>query len=174
MMLDFALLVLRLFVGLLIAAHGAQKVFGWFGGGGIPGTQRMVRSLGVHPSIFWTWVSALNELIGGLLTALGLLMPLGPLMILANMLFAVFHVHIGKGFWNTQGGVEFPLLILVTAVALGFADGGRYTLDTFIGFTLPEPAAMIIGMVIVVIGYFGSQITSRAIAIRREAHGHHS
>ncbi len=166
-MVDFSLLLLRVFVGLLVAAHGAQKVFGWFGGPGIPGTQQMVRRLDVHPSIFWAWVSALNELVGGLLLALGFLMPLGPLMIFANMLTAIFGVHIGKGFWNTKGGVEFPLTLLVAAAAMGFAGAGIYSIDAMVGFAAPEPATMILGMFVVVIGYFVSRLTGRSRAPAR-------
>lgn len=168
-MVDFGLLLLHVFVGLLVAAHGSQKVFGWFGGPGIAGTQQMVRRFNIHPSAFWAWVSALNELIGGLLTAFGLLMPLGPLMIFANMLFAIFAVHAGKGFWNTKGGFEFPLLLLVNAVAIGFMGAGIYSIDASIGFSAPEPGTMIVGMFVVVIGYFASQLTGRVRAAR--AHG---
>jgi putative oxidoreductase len=168
-MVDFGLLLLRVVVGLIVAAHGSQKLFGWFGGGGIEGTQQMVRSLDVHPSAFWAWVSALDEFVGGLLLVLGFLMPLGPLMIFANMLFAIFAIHAGKGFWNTKGGVEYPLTLLTVAVVLGFTGPGIYSIDALIGFSVPEPATMIVGMFIVVIGYFVSQLTSRVRAAR--AHG---
>ncbi len=167
-MVDVGLLLLRVFVGLLVAAHGSQKVFGWFGGGGIPGTQKMVRSLEVHPSIFWTWVSALDELVGGLLLALGFLMPLGPLMIIANMLFAVHRVHFGKGFWNSKGGIEFPLTLLVTALVLGLTGAGLYSIDALIHFAAPEPLTMIIGVIIVLMGYIVSMLTGQ---IQARAHG---
>lgn len=163
-MIDFGLLLLRVVVGLMVAAHGSQKVFGWFDGPGLAGTRKMVQSLDVHPSMFWAWVSALNEFGGGLLTALGFLMPLGPLMIFANMLFAINRVHMAKGFWNTQGGYEFPLLILINAVVLGFMGPGVYSIDSAIRFAPPEPAIMIIGMFVVLVGYFISLLTRRGAA----------
>ncbi len=173
-MVDVGLLILRIFVGLLIAAHGAQKVFGWFGGGGIPGTQKMIRSFDVHPSVFWAWVSALDEFVGGPLLALGFLMPLGPLMIIANMLFAVHRVHLGKGFWNSKGGIEFPLLLLVNALALGLVGAGLYSIDALIHFVAPEPMIMIIGVIIVLIGYIGLLFTSRVQArVHGSAQGSH-
>lgn len=161
-MIDFGLLLLRIFVGLLVAAHGSQKLFGWFGGPGLVGTRKMVQSLDLHPSAFWAWVTALNEFVGGILTVLGLLMPLGPLMIFANMLVAINRVHGAKGFWNTQGGYEFPLLLLVNAVVLGFMGAGIYSIDELIRFAAPEPATMIIGMFVVLVGFLGSLLTRRA------------
>ncbi len=167
MLLDSGLLLLRLVVGLMVAAHGAQKLFGWFGGGGIAGTQKMTQGMNVHPSLFWAWVSALDEFVGGLLTALGLLMPLGPLMIIANMLVAILYVHGKNGFWNTNRGIEFPLLLSTNALVLGLIGAGAYSIDALIGFALPEPKALVVGLIAVVIG-FGFAVISGS-ALMREA-----
>ncbi len=166
-MIDFGLLLLRVVIGLILAAHGSQKLFGWFGGGGIPGTQKMMRGLNVHPSMFWAYISGLNEFVGGLLLALGFLMPLGPLMLFASMFTAVVRVHAGNGFWNTNRGYEFPLALLVNVVALGFMGAGLYSIDALIHFAAPEPATMIVGMVVVLFGFVISAITGRVTAHER-------
>src|SRR2546423_15131035 len=122
MSLEMGLLVIRLTIGLVIAAHGAQKLFGWFSGPGIAGTEKMMSNLHLEPARFWAYVGALNEFVGGLFTAAGFLMPLGPLMIIANMLIAVTFVHWSKGFWNAQGGYEFP--VVLGLAALGWSVTG--------------------------------------------------
>ncbi len=160
-MIDAALLILRVALGLVLAAHGCQKLFGWFGGPGLSGVRRMMRGLDVHPSIFWAWVSAVNEFAGGLLTVLGLLMPLGPLMIFASMIVAVFRVHSAKGFWNTSGGYEYPLVLLVDAFVLGLIGPGLYSVDAAITFAFPEPAAMTIGLLIVMAGFAIAMLSGR-------------
>ncbi len=163
-MVNLGLLVLRVVVGLILAGHGSQKLFGWFGGGGIPGTEKMMHGLNVHPRIVWAWISGLNEFVGGLLLALGFLMPLGPLMIFASMFTAIVRVHAGNGFWNSSRGYEYPLVLLVVAVVLGFVGPGLYSIDALIGFAAPEPATMIIGMVIVFFGFVLSVISGRVLA----------
>src|SRR6185437_1243048 len=95
------LVILRLVVGLTLAGHGAQKVFGWFGGQGISGWAATVEKLRVRPPRAWAWISALSELVGGVLFALGLLTPLGAFAIAGAMLVAIATVHWPNGFWNS-------------------------------------------------------------------------
>jgi putative oxidoreductase len=152
MELDFGLLLIRIAVGVVIAAHGAQKLFGWFGGSGIGGTEKMMNRLHLQPTRFWAYASALNEFLGGVLTALGLLMPVGPLMILANMLVAVVFVHWQNGFWNLNKGYEYPLVIGANALGLSIAGGGVYALDAFLPFGLPEPFTLYAGLIVVIAG----------------------
>src|ERR1700682_2033228 len=121
---DTGILLIRLFVGLLVAAHGAQKLFGWFGGSGPEGTAKMMGKLNLHPSHFWGFFSGFNEFAGGLLTAAGFLMPIGPLLIIANMLVAISLVHWKNGLWNTQKGYEYPLVLAIVALALGITGVG--------------------------------------------------
>src|SRR5581483_11268265 len=99
MWLDFGLLALRVVFGLILAAHGAQKLFGWFGGGGLRGTAGFFgQGLRLRHAGFWAFVGGFGEFAGGLLTALGLLNPIGPALLAGAMLVAIFKAHWSKGF----------------------------------------------------------------------------
>src|SRR5579862_446792 len=115
--MDIALLVVRL-IGLGFAAHGAQKLFGWFGGYGIAGTGGFFESLGFRPGRLFAAAAALSEVIGGLLIALGLLGPVGPALVLAVMIVAAVSVHWHNGLFATANGIELPLLYGTMAVLL--------------------------------------------------------
>jgi putative oxidoreductase len=128
-MIDVGLLVLRAALGLVVAAHGAQKLFGWWGGGGVAGTQRMFGSLGFRPPRLAAIPGGLAKLGGGLLVVLGLLTPLGCLALIVMMLGAIVSVHMRKGWWNTGGGSEFPALVAAAAFGLTMTGPGRYSLD---------------------------------------------
>jgi putative oxidoreductase len=136
MTLDLALLILRLVVGLLLAAHGAQKLFGWFGGYGLKGTSGWIASLGLKPAGLWTLAATLGEFGGGLLLALGLLTPLGAIGAAATMVMAIALAHWPKVF-ASDNGFEFPLVLLATAVAIALTGPGAYSLDTVLGVTVP-------------------------------------
>src|SRR2546425_7213871 len=110
MNVDVGILVLRVVVGLLFVGHGSQKLFGWFGGKGMEGQVGIMQRLDIHPSHLWAYVSALGEFLGGLGLALGLLTPLAAAAIIGAMLVAIVRVHWSKGMWNTNGGMEFPLV----------------------------------------------------------------
>src|ERR1700694_1891678 len=151
-MLSFGLLVLRLVVGLTVAAHGGQKLFGWWGGPGMTGWTQSVTRLRIRPAAPWAWIAALSEFGGGLLLALGLLSPLGSLAIAGSMLVAVATVHWTRGVSGNKGGygVNLTLLSAVRAIALG--GRGTYSLDRAIGFHLPEPISVVVGAIAVVVG----------------------
>src|SRR5437763_9900924 len=120
---DFALLILRVVVGGLLFGHGAQKLFGWFGGPGFAQTRTMMGAhLRLRPAAFWGAMGGLSEVGGGLLLALGLLQPLGALGVAAAMLMAI-HIHWPK-FWAADHGFEYPLALLAGGVAVGLAGGG--------------------------------------------------
>lgn len=166
-MLALALLVLRLAIGLTLAAHGAQKVFGWFGGPGLHGFHGMLVKLRVQPARPWSIVGALSELVGGLLVALGLLGPIGPALGCGAMLVAIVAVHWPNGFFASRGGLEFPGVLFASLVALALAGFGDLSLDHALGLRLPEPAVGIAAYVIVLGGACVS-LVSRSLAARRE------
>lgn len=165
MFLEVGLLLLRLTVGSIILAHGAQKLFGWFGGSGIQGTTKMMERLHLNPPRPWAYVSALNEVVGGLLVAVGLLMPLGPIMIVANMLVAMVTVHGVNGFWNTQGGYEYNVVLGAAALALALTGAGYYSLDNALGIVLPEPQLLGLALAALVVGFAIMVLSLRRVAV---------
>jgi putative oxidoreductase len=148
--MDVGLLILRVVLGLILAAHGTQKVFGWFGGGGVTGTAAMTAKLGFRPVSLWAAMVMAGELGGGLLMALGLLNPLGPLGVGGAMAVAAVTVHRAKGFWNGKGGYEFPLSLLAAALALTFTGAGRFSLDAVLGISIPRNLATVLAGLTVV------------------------
>ena len=142
--LNLGLLILRLVAGLTIAAHGAQKLFGWFGGSGISGTMSMQQRMGLKPAALWASFVILGEFGGGLSLALGLLTPLGAAGIFGVMVMAIVKSHWKNGFWNSKRGFEFPLQLLGVAVAIGIAGPGSYSLDALFSIALPTPLLFVI------------------------------
>src|SRR5438105_6340645 len=151
-MLDAGLLVLRLVIGLIVAAHGAQKLFGWWSGPGMAGWIGAMNRMRIRPAVPWAWMSALAELLGGLGLAVGLLTPLPSLAIAGAMLVAIALVHWPRGFWSTKGGYEFNLAILAAIVAIALAGAGAYCLDDLLRIRLPEPITLVVGTVLLLIG----------------------
>jgi putative oxidoreductase len=150
--MDVALLVLRVVVGLLLVGHGTQKLFGWFGGPGLAGFGGGLGKMGFRPAGFWALAAGLAETVGGLLFALGLLSPLGSLGIIASMLVATFSVHWRKGLFVMTGGPELPLINIAAAVAVAIAGPGRYSVDSALGISLPEPVTGAIFSVLTLLG----------------------
>jgi putative oxidoreductase len=127
-----ALLVFRLVLGVGMAVHGAQKLLGWFGGGGLAQTGGMFEALGFRPGRFFAFLAAAGEVGSGLLIALGLLGPVGPALLITVMIVAIFAVHWSNGFLASNQGYELPLLYAVAALALAFSGPGAYSLDAWI------------------------------------------
>jgi putative oxidoreductase len=146
------LLILRLGIGLIIAAHGAQKLFGVWGGPGMTKWAQSVQRLRIRPAQLWAWVAALSEFGGGLLLALGLLSPLGSLAMIGAMVVAIATVHLAKGFWAGKGGYEYNLSLIAGAAALAFTGAGAYSLDGALRIHLPEPLTLIVGTIALIAG----------------------
>jgi putative oxidoreductase len=161
--LTFAIgfLVLRLVVGLTVAAHGAQKLFGWFGGPRIAGFAGMLEKLGIAPSRPWAIIAGLTEFLGGLSIAAGFLTTLGSLAVAGSMAVAIITVHLSKGFWNRNGGYEFPLVLAAAALALSLIGPGSMSLDALLRIQLPEPATWIAMAVLVLLAIAGTVVLPR-------------
>ncbi len=132
-MVSVGLLIVRVAVGLMMAAHGTQKLFGWFGGYGLQKTGDFFAQLGFRPGRALAAAASLSEIAGGLLIALGLLGPIGPALILSVMIVAAVTVHWGHGFFATTNGIELPLLYSVAAIGLALTGPGPYSLDAVLG-----------------------------------------
>ena len=126
---DVGLLAVRLTAGLLMAGHGAQKLFGWWGGPEFNVVVNGVAEAGYTPGRFFAFLVSFSELIGGLFLALGFLAPLGCAAVIGVMFNAVLGVHWPSGVWVANGGYELPLLIGAVAVAVGFTGPGQLSLD---------------------------------------------
>ncbi len=132
--MSFGILLLRVVLGLLMAAHGSQKLFGWFGGSGLSGTAAGFARIRFRAPLLMALAAALAEFAGGLLLAIGLATPLATLALIVVMLNAIATTHWQNGFWNTKRGYEFNLLILTAAVAIAATGPGRFSLDALIGW----------------------------------------
>jgi len=135
--LSLGLLLLRLVAGLTLAVHGAQR-FGWFGGFGFTKATQGMQKQGFNPAWFWTSLMILGELGGGLSLAFGFLTPLGAAGAVGAMFMAIVKVHWKHGFWNRDHGLEFPLQLLASSLAIGLMGPGSYSLDALFGIVLPE------------------------------------
>jgi putative oxidoreductase len=129
----YGLLLLRVVAGLTIAAHGVQKLFGWFGGGGPRGTAGFFENLRFRPALLLAVLAGLGET-GGLLFAAGFLTPLAAVGMTVVMLNAIAVVHWSKGFFNSNGGLEFPLSLATIAVSVAAIGPGRFSVDRAIGW----------------------------------------
>lgn len=124
-----AALILRVPVGLVLAAHGAQKLFGWFGGGGLAGTAQWLSSIGLEPSYLMALLAGGAEFFGGLALVLGLLTRPAAVVAAFTMLVAIFSVHIDNGLFVADGGYEYALILMVALIALAVQGGGDLSVD---------------------------------------------
>jgi putative oxidoreductase len=151
MEIALGLLLARL-IGLGFAAHGAQKLFGWFGGYGLAGTGGFFESIGFRPGRLFAFAAGAGEFVGGLSIALGLGGPIGPMLVIAVMTVAALAVHLPNGFWAAKNGYEMPLLYAALAVVFAFAGFGAYSLDAAFGwsaFWTPQLAWAAVGLGII-------------------------
>jgi putative oxidoreductase len=147
------LLVVRLVAGLLIAAHGSQKLLGWFGGHGIAGTAMFFDQLGFRPGRLFVTVASISEIVSGILIATGLFGPIGPALMLSVMIVAAVSVHWKNGLFAQTNGIELALFYGTVAVALALIGYGTYSLDAVLGLqSLYTPALALAALAIGVIG----------------------
>jgi putative oxidoreductase len=131
-MLALGLLIIRVVVGLLFVGHGAQKLFGWFGGYGPKGTGGWFESIGMKPGVAMAVLAGLMELVGGLLFALGLLTPFAAILLALTMIVAIVKVHGPNGLWSTANGYEYQLVLLVIFIGVALTGAGAYSLDSLL------------------------------------------
>lgn len=124
--------VLRIIVGIIFMAHGSQKLFGWFGGGGLSGTAQFMESLGLTPATLMAALSGGAEFFGGLALVIGLLVRPAAVALIGLLVVAIFSVHINNGLFMQNNGYEFALALLGGAVAVLFEGAGRASVDAAI------------------------------------------
>ncbi|MEV6649630.1 DoxX family membrane protein [Streptomyces sp. NPDC051219] len=156
---DLGLLTLRLGTGAVLAAHGTQKLLGWFGGGGIEATAAAMESMGFKPGRQSAIAAGLGEAGGGALLALGLATPVAGAAAAGAMAGAV-SVHAPAGFFAQSGGFEYPAFLGFTAAGIGVAGAGRYSLDHVTGHRLDQPW-------VVAVAFLGSALAAAVVVSRR-------
>ena len=129
---SFGQLALRIPVGIIFVAHGAQKLFGWFGGYGLEGTGQWMASIGLNPGYLMALLAGSAEFFGGLALILGLLVRPAAAVLAFTMITAIFAVHIGNGLFMSNDGYEFGLALLAASVALAISGAGRGSLDALL------------------------------------------
>jgi len=131
--MNLGLFILRLVVGFMMAGHGSQKLFGWFGGHGLQGTAGYFEVLGFRPGRLFAALAAVTEFFSGLLVAFGFLGPIGPALMTSVMVVAIYSVHWKNGLFAATNGVEVPLLYAVSGMALALIGAGAYSVDAALG-----------------------------------------
>ncbi len=134
---DLGLLILRVFVSMVVIAHGLQK-FGFLGGYGIAGTAGWLESIGFAPGKYWVWVVAIAEVGGGALTILGLGGPIGPGIVAADLAVAAIGFHSPNGFWNANNGWSWVSVIMAAALTIALTGFGAWSLDSALKLTYPD------------------------------------
>lgn len=159
--MELGLLVLRVIVGALFAGHGAQKLFGAFGGHGVDGTAGFFESLGLKPGRLHAIFAGTAELGGGLLLALGLLTPLAAVLLTAVMTAAIASVHARNGLWVTANGFEYNLVLIAVAFALAAVGAGDWSLDSALGLDVAGTGWALGALALGVLGGLGAAFSSR-------------
>ncbi len=162
--MNTGLLLIRLVVGPLMAAHGAQKLLGWLGGYGLAGTAAFFDELGFRPGRLFATAASLSEVGGGVLVALGLFGPVGPALMVSVMVVAAISVHWPNGLFAMTNGIEIPLLYATAAAALALTGPGAYSLDAVLGLaSVWTPALTWASLAVAIVAAIGN------LAIRRPA-----
>ncbi|GAA3367998.1 DoxX family membrane protein [Streptomyces sannanensis] len=159
---DLGLLVLRTGTGAVLAAHGAQKLFGWFGGHGLGGTAKAMEAMGFTPGKLSAIAAGLGEAGGGALLVLGLATPVAGASAAGAMAGAAA-VHAPAGFFAQSGGLEYPAFLGFVAAGIGLAGAGRYSLDHATGRVLDQPWT-------VALAFVGGAAAAAAVLSRRARH----
>ncbi len=160
--MNLGLLVLRLVVGLLFMGHGAQKLFGSFGGGGIEATAGFFENVGLRPGRLHAWAGGLAEFGGGLFFALGLLTPFAAAAVIAVMTAAVITVHAKNGIWVTAQGYEYNLVLAAAVFAVAAVGAGKWSLDNAFNLDLAGSGWALAALAAGLLGGIGAVLSGRA------------
>jgi putative oxidoreductase len=166
--LSIGLLLVRVVIGLIMAAHGAQKLLGWFGGYGLRGTGEFFVQLGFQPGPAFAAAASISEIVSGFLVAFGFLGPIGPALMISVMIVAAITVHWEHGLFAGNNGIELPLLYGITAFGLALTGFGQYSLDNWLGIAghLPLTDTWIALTVGIVGGFASLALRRRPVAAR--------
>ena len=168
--MEIALLGLRLVVGLGFAAHGAQKLFGYLGGHGIEGTAGFFEQIGLRPGKVHAWAAGTAEFFGGLLIALGFLTPVAAAALIAVMTAAVLSVHLRNGFFVSNNGYEYNLVLTAAVFALAGTGAGSWSIDNALGFDLAGTGWALGALGAGILGGLGAFVGGRLAASRGTGH----
>lgn len=157
----------RIVAGILLAGHGLQKLAGWFGGGGIRGTAAFLEQLGFRPGRTWAYVVGLAETLGGTSLALGLLTPIGAVLVLGVLTTAMLVVHAPRGLWNQNGGIEHPFVLASIALTTAIGGPGRLSLDAALGLDLPVWVGWLATGIVLLVVLTALAVRSRATTAGR-------
>jgi putative oxidoreductase len=159
--MELGLLVLRVVVGALFVGHGAQKLFGLFGGHGVSGTADFFDQIGLRPARVHAVASGTAEVTGGLLLALGLVTPLAAVLLTAVMTAAILTVHLRNGLWVTANGYEYNLVMIAAAFAVAAVGAGDWSLDNVLNLDVAGAGWALGALGIGLIGGIGAALSSR-------------
>src|SRR5260370_6747512 len=166
--ISVGLLIPRLAAGLTLAVHGGQK-WGWFGCASFSKAMQGMQKQGLKPTWFWTSLTILGEVGGGLSLAVGFLTPLGAAGAVGAMFMAIVKVHWKHGFWNRDHGLEFPLQLLAPSLVIGLVGPGNYALDALFGIALPETLLFgVLAVAALLVDVIGLLISRPAAVVQTE------
>lgn len=160
--MKIARLLLRLIIGGLFAGHGAQKLFGWFGGHGLDGTGQFFEQIGMRPGRRNALAAGVAEAGGGAALAVGFATPLAAAALVATMLTAISRVHLKAGPWVTDGGYEYNLVLIASVLALVEMGPGKLSLDAAFGRETDGPTWALAAAAAGAIGAAGAHFAAEA------------
>jgi putative oxidoreductase len=159
--MEVGMLILRIVVGAFFVGHGSQKLFGWFGGHGLPATGGAFEGMGLRPGRTMAALAGAAELTGGLLLALGFLTPLAAALLIATMTLAIAMVHWRHGPWVAEGGWEYNAVLIAVAFAVTATGPGKYSLDHALDWDLAGVDWALIALGAGVVGALAVAATTR-------------
>jgi putative oxidoreductase len=170
--MSIGLFILRLVIGLLFMGHGAQKLFGILGGGGLAGTGAQFDAIGLRPGRRNAVIAGLGEFGGGLLVLLGWFTPLGAAAIIAVMVAAIWTVHARNGLWVSDGGFEYHLVVIAAVFALAGVGAGGWSLDHALAFADNGVTWAIVAALVGSLAGAGAVLSARGSQERQHQPGH--